>query len=279
MPKTTYTNYALIKAPLDNWSLPLRSVRLELLDVNQEPMNCVATGFLFLIGGDAHLITCWHVLTGYNLKELEIAGPPTRRYVKITCKKTTTSGSHTSIGDAQSWIVPLYTTNGLPAWKQENCSKSQPDLDAIGLQVPLQCDVAALPIGLSQQQKRFLAMERNNYPSPQPLRGGDDVLIVGYPYGYSALGAASPEPIFVRRAIAAEVSTQPFEKLLDGIGARGMSGSPVYRKEDEIYALVGIYTGAVHPDYLLSETQNRYDIFCSLGTMVDWTGLQVAGLT
>lgn len=238
----------------------------------------VATGFFFKLGSVNYLVTCWHAVTGYDFKSLEVMMPPYRRFVRVTCKDVKATEGTTSIADAYTWVQPLYANDMAPAWMQEGLSRPHPDLAEIGLSVPLQIDAVALRVDLDETKSRFLSLTSANYASSSPLRGGEDMLIVGYPYGYSALGVASPEPIFVKRAIAAEVTERPLELLLDGVGARGMSGSPVFRKEGNVYTFVGMYTGAVHPDYSFNTAQARHDIYSSLGTLVTKTGLQLIGL-
>ena len=93
---------------------------------------------------------------------------------------------------------------------------------------------------------------------------GEKLYIVGYPYGYSALGTEQPTAIILTRFIAAErIKDRQTEILLDGPGAPGMSGGPVFIEHDAVLYLLGIYTGLIYPDHVIEKNEKT----TALGTM------------
>jgi hypothetical protein len=92
---------------------------------------------------------------------------------------------------------------------------------------------------------------------------GTQVMVAGYPYGYSAF--TFPEPIFLTRAVASNWTKIPFIEFIDGGAAPGMSGSPLYAKIGERWALYGIYTGVLYPDHELPPEGHNNDRHTALG--------------
>ncbi len=119
---------------------------------------------------------------------------------------------------------------------------------ALTIQVPVSLDVVRLPINLSDLEKRCLTFDHSSQIVGQVLGNNPEpVMLLGYPHGFSAHGKSSPEPIRLRRHIAAmSYLGQNTACLLDGAGVPGMSGCPVL---DHEYNLVGMYTGLIYPDY------------------------------
>ena len=180
---------------------------------------------------------------------------------------------HTSISGANKMTVPLYSENGTPLWhQQEPPDMPHADINAIGLRVPQFLDAVALPINLEPNTTRFLAFNKSQIASTSTggYRPTTHLTIIGYPYGYSVFDVASPEPVFVTRSIAAAVTMRPYQILLDGIGARGMSGSPVLSQDKNgKFRLEGIYTGAINP----SIVGHDHDLYASLGAIATASAL------
>ena len=252
--------------PITEWDMSVRPVRIELLGKDQEPLDYVATGFLFFENGIDYLYTSWHVITGYNFLNLEVMRPPERRFARVVWKRINDRGNGTaSIGDSESRIIPLYDDAGMPVWYQQEQRQPNADLEALNIFVPEHVDLVAIPFEVPSKERRF----RSYLPadtSSAALQNGSLVYITGYPWGYSALGDITPEPLFIGRNIASWVSTNPHNFLLDGVGARGMSGSPVLTKTDAGFKIVGVYSGAYFPDVIA--TGRVKDSFSSLGIAV-----------
>ena len=98
-------------------------------------------------------------------------------------------------------------------------------------------------------------------------------MIVGYPYGFSLVGADQPMPVVLTRYIAGmRIADRRTELLLESFGAPGMSGGPVFIERDDDLLLLGLYTGLIYPDYG-SQSKERVT---ALGTVSDmsicWQG-------
>jgi hypothetical protein len=165
---------------------------------------------------------------------------------------------------SKSLVCDLYEnvdTGGLkPLWIQGNSSFESDDLERIGLFIPLRGDFVKIPIGQhfnAEQKKLFI--KKLNISGGNNITLADEILIAGYPYGFSVSGEKGfPEPVFIKRNIASASpyisgGVHNFRFLLDGAGYRGMSGSPVFCLNDGKVSLFGIYNGVVFPDYNLIE--------------------------
>jgi S1-C subfamily serine protease len=82
-----------------------------------------------------------------------------------------------------------------------------------------------------------------------PALPGDSLFVVGYPYGYSTL-KDQPAAIVLTRSVAAvsRDGGRRREILIDGGGAPGMSGGPVFYLDKQRLYLLGLYTGILYPD-------------------------------
>ena len=91
---------------------------------------------------------------------------------------------------------------------------------------------------------------------------GSKLLIVGYAYGYSTFGERQPAAIVLTRFVAAtRFQEKRHELLLDGDGAPGVSGGPVFIERDGQLSPIGIYRGNVRP--------SAEDFSVRLGTFAD----------
>lgn len=251
---------------LTEFELSVRPVKVELLDQNQNPLGKTATGFLFEEHGQQWLYTCWHVITGFNPFDIEVRAPPNRHYIKVTWKQVLfPEPGRTTLGDIEEQVVPLYEDE-TPRWLQEEVDRPHADLNSIGLKVPATTDLIALPIGIKRQERRFRCYTPADVSSAG-YQNGQQVVITGYPWGYSALEDLTPEPIFLTRHIASWVmKARAHSFLVDGVGAAGMSGSPVFVRETGGFKLIGVYTGARFPDR--QQTGQPQDAYSGLGEVV-----------
>lgn len=258
-------------------SLNMKSTHIQCLDENKKAIKGAnASGFIVKEKGELFLYTCWHVVTGYNLHDIKIGNKlPDRKYIEVTlqnCEKCQPGVQ--VIGGNQSSTLTLYDENGFPLWIQNSQDVPNPDLNAIHLKVPFWHDVVklALPKNIVVSEMQVIKEDEilfNNSPMI-----GDKLYIVGYPYGYSALGMEQPTPIVLTRFLAADrIKDRQSELLLDGPGAPGMSGGPVFMERNNSLHLIGIYTGLIYPDYMVEKNEKS----TALGTcsnMVLWWAVE-----
>lgn len=249
------------------WEFSISIAKIICLDENENEIS-FATGFIIQEEKDLYLYTCWHVVSGFDYPNPAIppnslsVWPPKRRKIKIICggTKANNYGFHTS--GSKSIICDLYEQDSTgklkPVWIQGNSCFQNSDLEKVGLFVPLRGDFIKIPIGhhFDADQKE-LFIKKLNISGGGKITLADEVLIAGYPYGFSVTGNF-PEPVFIKRNIASSApyigdGVHNFRLLLDGAGYGGMSGSPVFTLKDNKVALFGIYNGVVFPDYNLIE--------------------------
>lgn len=259
---------------LTEWDMSVRPVKLEPLDQDRVPLGGrLSTGFLFYEREQVWLYTCWHVVTGIDPFRPQFKDPPSRRFVKVTWKQMAIrDGGHTSLGDTEDFIVPLYDGDGKPLWHQEGVRRSQLDLDALGLPVPATTDLVALSVSVIPDERRFRCFSPSDVPRAH-FQNGQQVVITGYPWGYSALGPLTPEPVFLTRSIASwVVLNRAHSFLVDGVGAKGMSGSPVFVPDSGGFKLIGVYSGALFPD--VQQTGEPQDAYSGLGEVIRFEARQ-----
>lgn len=235
--------------------LKLKSVRIDVLDAHDRA--CFhATGFIVQRDGRAYLYTCWHVVTGIDPLVLQFTQPPNREKLRVHSQKVEQRAPGiTAIGGQHEIEVDLYDVIGdkkRPRWYQGKAETISSDLNAIGLRVP-KLDVVKIPIDLPQQLLDRMAFhEIDLAPLNQSLPlVTEKIVVAGFPYGYSALGDRQPTPVFITRFVASDDTprwTRDF--LIDGVCAKGMSGSPVLVERMGALKLIGVYIGAEFPDYV-----------------------------
>ena len=275
---------------MQRFELPLKAVHVQCLDDCGEPINgAFASGFICEEEGVKFLYTCWHVVTGYNMHDLKIPNLLSpRSALRITLQDADVRAPGvTAIGGNQQVVLPLYQSREvpfMPFWFQDEKDVPQPDLNAIGLRVPFWHDAIKLPLPETLQISDMQVIgEGPRFKSL--ITPGDRLYIVGFPYGYSALGMQQPTPIVLTQHVAAiRLAGRNREMLLDGSGAPGMSGGPVFLENSEGIFLFGIYTGLIYPDHVIAKNER----VTALGTCADmvlcWThfplkpyGSQIAG--
>jgi hypothetical protein len=247
-----------------------KAVKLEFLADNSDDPVSTASGFVILDGDEFYLFTCWHAVTGIDFFEPKVIEPPKRRRVCVRMKKITPLSAECAlIGGDYSFISPLYEPDEphKPRWQQEFMHREKPDLNGIGVFVPRTVDLVVLPLGRNENFGTYVHFEQTDIFT-KGLNVGDSVLIGGFPYGYSAQGKDSPEPIFLQRSIAATHTTNSSIHLIDGVGARGMSGSPVLFKSEVGWKLFGIYCGALNTSEGASKLEKKEDnVYAALGVI------------
>jgi hypothetical protein len=132
--------------------------------------------------------------------------------------------------------------------------------------VPRFFDVVRIPVTFEEQVRDVVEFQKTDIFA-KLADAGTDVHIVRNPYGYSAMDVATPGPVFLKRAIAANRTTSPGYMLLDGGATPGMSGAPVIVKHHGRWWLIGMYTGVIFPDYQHGSQRPDNDRSAALGMM------------
>lgn len=247
------------------FDLHFRAVRVLCLDARGREINgAYGSGFIRRENGHHFLYTCWHLVTGYDMYQIDPKKLPDRMAIRVLLQNVgelpavTASGTPAGVceivGGCQSVDIPLYESATGPAykprWYQDKKDKPDVSLNAIGIRVPFWRDAVKiqLPDAVPLSNVQLIDDEHCSLHSPDV---GDRVLIVGYPYGYSSNGMEQPTPVVFSRFVAASrVSDRRTVSLLDGAGAPGMSGGPIFVETETEILLAGIYTGAIYPAWL-----------------------------
>ena len=231
--------------------LPLTAVRIDCLDKKNNVLS-VASGFILEEADGLYLYTCWHVVTGYDPDDLKFVAPPGRVTLVLHFQEVERQANGEIIRGHQSVRLDLYddsTVPRTPLWLQNFRHRAQPDLNLVNIRVPYWNDLIKLrlPEKLNIPKAQVISADAISHQFPTV---GEKVYLVGYPYGYSAMGMKQPTPLVLTRFVAAEhIEGRIASGLLDGIGAAGMSGCPVFVEKDGLCFLYSVYTGSIYPDY------------------------------
>jgi hypothetical protein len=152
---------------------------------------------------------------------------------------------------SDSFEVELYEQSGedvfLPRWEQDQQSVSNSSLAMANLVQPFWHDIVRIRLPSSVVTSTAQVLSRFDLWRDL-IAPADPLLLVGYPYGFSAR-QLTPAPIVVKRHVAA-ISRDGARReiLIDGAGAPGMSGGPVFYEWDNRLYLFGMYVGVIFPD-------------------------------
>lgn len=258
-------------------ALPRKAALLLGLDKDLLPIkNAYASGFVREEADGLWLYTCWHVVVdGYDPFDVRVKNrtPPCRALRVMLQGFEQSHPNVQTIGGLQEVTIPLYEesiTPPRPLWFQDDTHLPQPDLNAIGIKVPFFHDVVKirLPDALRLSSMQIVDELMLLRSSEGLLGPGEKCLVVGFPYGFSALGPQQPTPVALTRFLAAyTVGVHVMRMLLDGPCAPGMSGGPVYIERDERLLLLGIYTGGIFPDHMVRAREEHLDKTTALGTV------------
>lgn len=254
--------------------LPFVGVRLQALDERKQPIaGVVASGFIRRLDNQLYLYTCWHVVTGFDPYDIRVGFTlPNRRYLAVALQAADQRSPGVQvIGGVQTFDLPLYderTRPALPLWEQDNQHIPHAELNGVNIFVPFWHDVVRikLPPHVSASEFQLIDEERLFQGNMALVSPGDKCLVVGYPYGFSAFGPGQPTPVALTRFVASDrVGGRHQQFLLEGIGAPGMSGGPVYIEREQDLLLVGVYTGSIYPDHALYKSEK----VTALGTVAN----------
>jgi len=255
--------------------ISIKTLRLQFLDEKKRHVSN-ASGFIVRYNERLFLFTCWHAVTGIDRKQPKVTEPPNRKHVRIQgADIQVESESSTRWGGTRSFEFQLYGKEDLPIWKQQKLIHYEhKDLNSIGIFIPKEYDVIALPIDLPEPYNSIWSLDCES-DTGVPFVGGlatPPLVVSGYPYGYS-VGGQSVYPVILRRhQVSSPGAGFSAERLLDGACVKGMSGGPVFNHRCE---LIGIYTGLIFPDYESVDAKKRStgnDRFAALGTYLNIGG-------
>jgi hypothetical protein len=253
--------------------LPFKCVLLTALDENNRELpGATSSGFIRAESDGNYLYTCWHVVTGFNPHDLRVMRPPRRKFLKISMQGSNAEPNMLTLGGRRSFTIPLYDGNQSPAkplWLQDGDHVYHADLNAIDIHVPFWHDIVKikLPEVFSVPDAQRVT-DVSLLTTMEAVDITEKVLIVGFPYGYSALGPTQPTPIVLTRFVAAKaIHGRRRELLLESPGAPGMSGAPMFVERYGQLLLFGAYTGLIYPDHVVDANEKT----TALGTVVDLT--------
>jgi len=254
--------------------LPFRAVHIQCLNDEQEEIkNAYASGFIVKENGQLFLYTCWHVATGYDMHKIKTGNNlPDRSIFRVTLQDCQQPQPGLNVvGGKQSFEIQLYTEKDgkkIPAWFQDMKDLPCFELNNINIKVPSWHDVIKLhiPHDICVSDMQILSDDDISMNSPMI---GDKLYIVGFPYGYSALGLEQPTPIVMTRFLAANsvVERTTMDRLMDGPCTHGMSGGPVFVETNNALFLTGIYKGSIYPDYKLDQKNKettQLGLYCNM---------------
>ncbi|MCI9845591.1 serine protease [Flavobacterium pectinovorum] len=258
--------------------LMMKAVHIQCLDENKNPLkNVVASGFIVQEGEDLFLYTCWHVVTSYNMHNIEVGRQlPNRKFLEINLqnKENPNKGVELVSGNQNS-VIPLYDKHNTPLWIQEKQDSANYSLNCIGIKVPFLHDVIKLLLPKNMQLSQWQVITKDYTAKKDPFLG-EKIHIVGYPYGYSALGLEQPIPIVVTRFIASyQIKDRHREMLIDGPASPGMSGGPVFVERNDNLQLIGIYTGLLYPDHIIEQNEKTTALGTICPLTVWWANLEM----
>jgi hypothetical protein len=240
---------------LEHVLLTFRAVQVLPLNDRQEPIRVTggirtASGFLRREAEGLFLYTCWHVVTGGIEMDPPKVPPLWTRPVALRVRMVRSEPYRGGwkIGGLAEVDVPLLreTDQPTPLWVQDQEEVDHPDINHAGYRVPRRHDIVKIPLHHSVHTEEA---EVDYSRVSSLIVPGEKVLILGFPYGYSAFDREGPTPVMLTRFVAAARGADNPQLLLDGACAQGMSGGPVFREtESGNLKLIAIYTGAIFPD-------------------------------
>jgi hypothetical protein len=233
-----------------------KSVRIEGLAIDTKASLGFATGYLISYLGRKYLVSNWHVFTGRNFQTREIIHPSGTNpgYFNLTffiAKDKTTKSImpiNCSIEKLSLYERDISFTDEIiydynkPLWLEH---KTKKDIDVSLIDIT---DFLPIDDGIDIQ---FFDLEKELQKSDVNLSVMDDVFIIGYPLSSST--TPNDFPIYKNATIATEPKF--FRQLpifyIDGKTKKGMSGSPVIKKQP---------IKVVNDDNKISISEGRIDL-------------------
>jgi S1-C subfamily serine protease len=163
----------------------------------------------------------------------------------------TRQGAIGPVGGADSFEVELYETSGdgvfRPLWEQDEQSVPNSSLAMANLAQPSLHDIVRIRLPASVVASTTQLLSRLDL-WPDLVGPADPLMLVGYPYGFSARQLTATPIVLKRHVAAISRDGARREILIDGAGVPGMSGGPVFYEWDDRLYLFGVYVGVIFPD-------------------------------
>lgn len=240
----------------------------------------IGTGFYYKFESKLYFITNWHNVSGRNPENLKLISKSCAQPDFLEVKAYSFFPNHNGSKDGQFNFneieYPLYKTDDgeqIPYWYEHPIHKYK-------------VDIIAIPIseGVSDNPNEYICAI-NDIPFIDNLSFGigDDVFIIGYPFGI----ASSNLPVWKKGSIASEYFAQLDQLpkfLVDTASRPGMSGSPVLLLQRRIHKRsgsenifkgdaikpIGVYSGRIQEPDPNSEDKNNF-INVQLGIVWRWS--------
>jgi hypothetical protein len=233
--------------------LPHKAVMIECLNNQKEPIEkAYASGFILKESDGLYLYTAWHVITGYDLHNLPPNyQQPNRMEIRLSKIKSEQQNTNSPLqayvlNGLETVDIPLYENQDIsrPLWHQDPIQ----EFNGASIQVPDKHDAVKIKLP-DTFEASDIQIVKSNELNNQLIFPGDRIYIVGYPYKFSTRGEDNPSPVVLTKFVAStSIKNRLHEFLIDGLGAPGMSGGPVFIERNEQIFLLGIYTGAIYTD-------------------------------
>lgn len=230
----------------------LKAMRIQCLDAERnEIKGANGTGFIVINGDARYLYTCWHLVTGFGFRQIKVGlNHTTRSSLRVFVR--TNDGRGTVSGGEIPFEIPLFSENdqGVPLWEQSPIVRPHSTINAANIAVPHSLDVVRIPLPSEMPLTSMQVIFADEFQEiERSMRVCEELFIVGYPYGYSAL-PETPSPIVLPRRVASDATfNRDLFSIIDRPCAPGMSGSPVFANRQGYACLVGVYSGLIYPDF------------------------------
>lgn len=251
--------------------LPHKAVIIECLNNQKEPIEkAYASGFILKESDGLFLYTAWHVITGYDIHNLPPNyKPPNRMEIRVSKIKSEEQNTNSPLrayvlNGLETVDIPLYENQDVsrPLWYQDPIQ----EFNGESIQVPDKHDAVKIKLPDTFEVSDIQIINVNELNN-QLIFPGDRIYIVGYPYKFSTRGDDNPSPVVLTKFVAStSIRNRLHEFLIDGLGAPGMSGGPVFIERNEQIFLLGIYMGSIYTD-----VDNKDKQVGALSTCVDMT--------
>lgn len=228
------------------FELTYKAVHLQCLDKDGVPIaGTDASGFIRREDNALYLYTCWHVVTGQGLHDSMPASVPSSRAALVVTLHDAQQPHGADIGGSpRHLLLPLLDASGKPLWCQDRKDDPQAEIHASSFRVPFYHDAVKLRLPDDAGISSIQVSEEACFLKDHTAMPGDKVLLAGYPLGYTGFRPGPAAPVILTRFIAAtRIPGDKRELLLDGAGAPGMAGGPVFIEHGTSIYLLGLYTG------------------------------------